>query len=654
MAPPGLPPTLMGFFPTLEDNSAEEWNAKWEGMYPQLLHPNCPATSFNFELARIQNLPSLRALKSLENDIDRGDLCALQREITVECLLVYPREDLQRKWMSATPVLRQKHILVGLAKACSLDRMAKLNDARIYCAHELRLDYLGGDGAVLLDLLKSVSHDDHTVIPETPRYISHPFWDDMFATRAVLNATDAERLATLRIQVLRTKLICHVLQRTVYSFLSLTPPAGPGLTKADKLALEPAWAAAEAMIKPIVQQAFGRKGAKLFLQEGKRFVKGNLARHGRHCTSQDCDQVEPSDGSVKFNVCQPCRTEAHRVISYCSVECQRKDWKPRHKRMCGKPLELKTLTDLHSSFTDVANAPIHATEFIGDPIGGFDRSARLNVQVAWLNLNTDVAFRLVDAERVEGSLRISDPLGAHLFHLYRELAMTKGGIRTVAILGHYMSWATDAVTSAEIVTQLARDFELGEGELGGHVLELQALQEVDPLGKPVWLLCFLHFNLNTGLHKRLVVARVQGRTPPTSTSQTGPSARDWHKSLPDPYFDARVSVQRKTTVPSSLAVFIWLIGPFQTLAAATGTPPPPVTPPTSNQCCNSVVPSSSAAASAVAGLLGPDLSGLDVLVGLSCSPITVGNNCGNTTVVCDAPEKEWGGLIAINCIPITL
>ncbi|KAF7342265.1 Hydrophobin 2 [Mycena venus] len=93
-----------------------------------------------------------------------------------------------------------------------------------------------------------------------------------------------------------------------------------------------------------------------------------------------------------------------------------------------------------------------------------------------------------------------------------------------------------------------------------------------------------------------------------------------------------------------------------TLAAATptGTPPPPVTTPNSPQCCNSVVSSTSAAASAVAALVGLDLTGLDVPVGLSCSPITVaGNNCGSTTVTCDAPEKEWGGLIAINCIPIT-
>ncbi|KAJ7808784.1 fungal hydrophobin [Mycena olivaceomarginata] len=71
-----------------------------------------------------------------------------------------------------------------------------------------------------------------------------------------------------------------------------------------------------------------------------------------------------------------------------------------------------------------------------------------------------------------------------------------------------------------------------------------------------------------------------------------------------------------------------------TLAAATGNSPSP--------------------ASLVAAVVGLDLTGLNVPVGLSCSPITViGNNCGGTEVVCDAPQNSWGGLIAINCIPIT-
>ncbi|KAJ7469638.1 hydrophobin 2 [Mycena latifolia] len=91
-----------------------------------------------------------------------------------------------------------------------------------------------------------------------------------------------------------------------------------------------------------------------------------------------------------------------------------------------------------------------------------------------------------------------------------------------------------------------------------------------------------------------------------------------------------------------------------TLAAARPWDTPPVTPPTSNQCCDSVQSSSSSAAGVVAALLGLDLSGLDVPVGLSCSPITViGDNCGSTSVTCDTPDEAWGGLIAINCIPIT-
>ncbi|KAJ7760249.1 hydrophobin 2 [Mycena maculata] len=96
-----------------------------------------------------------------------------------------------------------------------------------------------------------------------------------------------------------------------------------------------------------------------------------------------------------------------------------------------------------------------------------------------------------------------------------------------------------------------------------------------------------------------------------------------------------------------------------TLAAAIpSTPPPPVTPPTSSQCCSSLVPSSSSNASSVASLLGLDLTGLDVLVGIGCDPIIaisgLGLGCdGQISLECDAPDEEWGGLIAINCIPVS-
>ncbi|KAJ7053503.1 fungal hydrophobin [Mycena amicta] len=74
------------------------------------------------------------------------------------------------------------------------------------------------------------------------------------------------------------------------------------------------------------------------------------------------------------------------------------------------------------------------------------------------------------------------------------------------------------------------------------------------------------------------------------------------------------------------------------------------------QCCASVISSNDPAAAAAANsLVGVVLAGLNVPVGLSCSPITViGNNCGGTTVTCESPVGQFGGVISINCIPITL
>ncbi|KAJ6592055.1 hypothetical protein DFH09DRAFT_1073126 [Mycena vulgaris] len=108
-------------------------------------------------------------------------------------------------------------------------------------------------------------------------------------------------------------------------------------------------------------------------------------------------------------------------------------------------------------------------------------------------------------------------------------------------------------------------------------------------------------------------------------------------------------------------MFLWpsllVISVFMSDAVVADVPctPPVASVPTSPQCCTSVVNTEDAAARAVADLLGLCLTNLLVPIGLSCSPIAiVGNNCGSTTVICTPPQQEWGGLIAINCIPITL
>ncbi|KAI0691972.1 fungal hydrophobin [Cerioporus squamosus] len=74
------------------------------------------------------------------------------------------------------------------------------------------------------------------------------------------------------------------------------------------------------------------------------------------------------------------------------------------------------------------------------------------------------------------------------------------------------------------------------------------------------------------------------------------------------------------------------------------------------QCCDSTQTASSPAALATLALLGIVLQDLNVLVGLTCSPITVigvgSGSCSATAVCCE--DNSHGGLISIGCVPVTL
>ncbi|KIK52940.1 hypothetical protein GYMLUDRAFT_49618 [Collybiopsis luxurians FD-317 M1] len=74
------------------------------------------------------------------------------------------------------------------------------------------------------------------------------------------------------------------------------------------------------------------------------------------------------------------------------------------------------------------------------------------------------------------------------------------------------------------------------------------------------------------------------------------------------------------------------------------------------QCCESVVPASDAAATKILGLLGIVLQDLNVVVGLTCSAVTVvgvgSSGCSAQTVCCE--DNSHGGLISIGCVPVDL
>ncbi|KAJ7127306.1 hypothetical protein C8R43DRAFT_700353 [Mycena crocata] len=490
-------------FPTLENFATPEaWNTAWEEMYPRLSSPNIPKSCFQSQVEQLNKQPLLISLQRMTNPVDHDELCDLQQEITRACISHFQRRDLEAKWMAASPALRQKHILIALAKGCSF--RPNLNDPRCYCAHELRLEYLGGrDGRVLLEMVKSVLLDDHSVMPKTPRYISHPFWDKFVADQNKRKLTDVEKLVFDGLLILRTKLICHVLHFTMYSFLGLVVPGIDAIfAESDKATIAAGWGKAKTMMKPMLAQAFGREGAKTFLKERKTALPPMFStrkRNGHHCAYPACQQVEPSDGSVRFAHCKACAEKVQREFRYCSVECQRKDWKPRHKVMCGKPLDTETISQVITTFLTPTEAPVHAAEYIGAPIGGFQRSEYLSGHVAWLNNHPETDYRLTDKygsgrDMIIGS--VGQPMTKHLFRIYRELAMTQGTMVVVGILAHFLCWfvlyskdddSSEGLTPASIVAQLAREYELEVELLRKRVLAVQRDNRDDPQNKPLLL-----------------------------------------------------------------------------------------------------------------------------------------------------------------------
>ncbi|THG98444.1 hypothetical protein EW026_g3748 [Hermanssonia centrifuga] len=102
-----------------------------------------------------------------------------------------------------------------------------------------------------------------------------------------------------------------------------------------------------------------------------------------------------------------------------------------------------------------------------------------------------------------------------------------------------------------------------------------------------------------------------------------------------------------------IAAFTALVLPL--LAVATPAPVVRNDEPTT-ACCASTIPASSADGVAILKAIGVDLSDLNVLLGLTCSPISVvgvgsGSACNSSPVSCS--DGVVGG-IGIGCVPINL
>ncbi|KAJ7090816.1 hypothetical protein B0H15DRAFT_948585 [Mycena belliarum] len=476
----------------------ETWNSDWEKITQTVDRVQSPSDLVASAAFQLRAYPSTMDEFFLEYPTMLGRLCHVQAWLTVDALQYFVSEDLEAKWMSASPELRGKHVLIGISNACSIAK--NLHDTRTYCGRELRLARLQNDGRALLDLLDTVmvegtSHlrkegtmSDLTdavaegilKVPGKPRYVPHPTWDAFANARERLTATDTEKLALGNILVLRTKLICHIIHFTIRSFLGLELPEIT-VTKHRKRKMPAEALSIQAFGAAFMEQTLGPAGAKAVAKDNKEAFKERQSKRKEHCSYAGCSIV--NDDSVKYPRCKKCWENMRREVLYCSVECQKADWKLNHKTICGRALTF-----------DAVSKPVLAPRPTVKPpaVGAYVPSKVLLLQIAALSKHPKIDYFIMGELNDSVDLDFPDPEAQGLFRKCRDKAMTTGDRLSVAIMAHFLCWMTmDAhciakgATSSVIVRQLKKEY--GFDELHRAVAEMQERQNRDPFKRPVLL-----------------------------------------------------------------------------------------------------------------------------------------------------------------------
>ncbi|KAJ7275080.1 hypothetical protein C8J57DRAFT_241085 [Mycena rebaudengoi] len=390
--------------------------------------------------------------------------------------------------MNAEPALRGKHILIGLTDACSIAR--NLHDTRIYCGRELRLSHLQGDGRVVLDMLKSIMVEDILKVPEEPKYIPNTAWDSFADVQRRSVANDSEKLALASILLLRTKLICHFMHSTIRSFLGLELPEIKVKKNRKHNSVAPSILDRDMGIS-IMEQMLGRAGAKAAIKDNKDAWKERQSKRKEYCSYRPCSAT--NNDEVKFSRCKKCWDEMKREVLYCSVECQKADWKLHHKAICGKQLSFDAISKRVPDPIPTPGASVSSPPVVGPPIGSYKRSSALMYQIAELKQRPECDYVLLSDSLAEPIfLDFPDPEAQSLFQKSREKAMTTGDRQSVAVMAHFLCWMTmedksvvgKGATANVIVGQMKKEYVFDELHLA--VREMQQRQNRDPFKRPLF------------------------------------------------------------------------------------------------------------------------------------------------------------------------
>ncbi|KAJ6533365.1 hypothetical protein B0H10DRAFT_2204737 [Mycena sp. CBHHK59/15] len=457
--------TVMGFVvvPSIEDvlRDSTKWNADWErAMSPA--NGFTPVSWYQRELRDQANQNKVLLDARYAGYPTLASQCLALQISLIQDVFTFRNKGFEEKWIRADPSVREKHVLIGLTSSCSAAH--NLHDSRRLCATELNFSHLTQDGHHFLDLLRSVIPEDISAPPTNIKHFSNPDWDALRAHHEKSNTRDVEKLCYQTMLLLRTKLICHVLQNTFRSFLGLDVP----VIKLTKVHAENKRFEAHQTRRLVPPGAvFGRSGCHL-----------QTCPNGMH-RNDDIPKEK------QFLRCKECWTKLHREVKYCSRECQKLDWKAGHKTVCGKPFDFDTVDKMAAP---AAPVPSRFTPVIGPAISGFKRSAALSYIVSALSLQPHADYLIMTTESM---IDFVDDEAKTLFRTFREKALTTGDREAIAVTAHAICWWASLeryegpVTPDLVVEQLRMEFSFDS--LKAAIMDMEGRQMRDPLTRPPFL-----------------------------------------------------------------------------------------------------------------------------------------------------------------------
>ncbi|KAJ7141752.1 hypothetical protein C8R43DRAFT_587587 [Mycena crocata] len=446
--------------PSIEDTLKDtlKWNADYERMNSYF----SPLMCYKRDLAdQAGQTIQMRDARNAQYPLLVGQTVS-QQVTLIQDIFTFRNLCFDEKWQSAEVEMRKKHVLVGLAAACS--GAHNLHATRKYCP-ELSVPYLSGDARHFLDLLKSVIPEDMSAPPTAVTHFAHPDWDAVCAHHQRSNPGDFARRCYEETLILRTKLISLVLQATFRSFLGLEVPT----IKLSKVHAQ--------------KTRFGpTEKTRTLVPPGAQ-----LARTGCHLTTCPNGMYDPAEipKEKKFLRCKECWDMFAREVKYCSQECQKADWKPNHKAICGKPLDFDTVAKIAAP---AAPAPTRFTRVVGPAKPGFTRSTALSYIVSQLCLRPEADYLIMPTPLSETVVDFVDPEAKARFREFRETALTAGDKEAIAVITQAICWWASLdryggpVTADIVVDQFRMEFSFPS--VKPAIIEMEQKQLKDLYKRP--------------------------------------------------------------------------------------------------------------------------------------------------------------------------